>query len=159
MLNEKISELLRKREFVSVSTCDLEGRPNAAPKFILKVSGNFIYLIDYTIGRTWSNLKANPRASVSFMDTDSLSGYQINGKAQIIDGGAEYEKIGAELLQREIDLSARRIIEGVGREKRHAGFEVGLSEKFVLLKIHIEEIVEIGLRGEVKREHIQGELC
>ena len=82
-MNKKIVELLKSREFVSVATCDFDGRPNAASKFMLRVEGNFIYLVDYFVGRTYRNLGANPRISLSFMDTNSLVGYQLNGLVKI----------------------------------------------------------------------------
>ena len=151
----KIKEFLKTREFISVATCDLDGRPNAAPKFLLKLEGSFIYLIDYTRGQTWQNLKINPRASLSFVDSDSLMGYQLNGSVQIISQGPEYAKIYNELLERQIDLSTKRIIEGVAKEKRHGSFEVAITDKFVILKIKIKEIVEIGPSGELKTEKIE----
>ncbi len=151
---QTIKALLKEREFISVATCDLESRPNAAPKFFLKIDGNELYLIDYTWGRTYDNILVNPRVSLSLMDTDFLRGYQLNGSARIIDSGATYEAICAELLQRAIDLSTRRIIEGVTREKTHGNFEVALPDKFVVFKIRIEEIVEIGPTGHLKREKL-----
>lgn len=154
MFTKKIIELLNLREFISVATADKQGKPNAAPKFLLKTEGNFLYLVDYTLGRTWENLKVNPRLSLSFMDTDTLVGYQINGAAEIIDKGREYDSISKELEIREIDLSARRIIEGVVKEKKHQGFELAIRSKFVILKVKIEEMVEIGPCGQLKREKI-----
>jgi len=150
---KKITELLQKKEFISVATSDLSGRPNAAPKFLLKVENNLIFLIDYTQGKTWENLKKNPRVSLSFMDTESLTGYQINGGVKIIDKGPAYNKIFKELLQKEIDLSCRRIIEGVVHEKGHKSFEVAIPDKVVIFKIEIEEIAEIDHRGEIRKEN------
>ena len=57
MFTDELIKLLEKHEFISVATCDFKGRPNAVPKFLLKVEGDFIYLVDYTIGTTWKNLK------------------------------------------------------------------------------------------------------
>lgn len=150
---KKITELLQKREFISVATSDLSGKPNAAPKFLLKVENNLIFLIDYTQGKTWENLKKNPRVSLSFMDTESLTGYQINGGVKIIDKGSAYDKIFNELLQKEIDLSCRRIIEGVVHEKGHKSFEVAIPDRVVIFKIEIEEIAEIDHRGEIRKEN------
>lgn len=152
---KKIIEILNNREFISVATCDLHSRPNAAPKFLLKIEGNFIYLVDYTMGRTWENLKVNPRASLSFMDTDTLMGYQINGKAKIIEEGPVFEKIFHQLKEREIDLSTRRIIEGVIKGKKHSAFELSMIGKFIIIKIEIDEIIEIGHRGDIKRENLE----
>jgi predicted pyridoxine 5'-phosphate oxidase superfamily flavin-nucleotide-binding protein len=154
MVIKKVSELLRVREFISVATSDSKGMPNAAPKFVLKLENNFIYLVDYVIGRTWENVKVNPRISLSFMDTDTLVGYQINGPVEIIDSGPEYDKILKELLQKKIDLSTKRIIEGVETGKVHGSFEVAIPDKIVILKVRLEEIVEIGTSGELKRQRL-----
>lgn len=150
---KKITELLQKREFISVATSDLSGKPNAAPKFLLKLEGSFIFLIDHTRGKTWENLKKNPRVSLSFMDTESLTGYQINGGVKIIDKGPAYDKIFNELLQKKIDLSCRRIIEGVVHEKGHKSFEVAMPDRVVIFKIEIEDIAEIDHRGEIRKEN------
>jgi uncharacterized pyridoxamine 5'-phosphate oxidase family protein len=150
----KIGELLKDKEFISVATCDSRCQPNAAPKFILKLTGSHIYLVDYTIGKTWENLTVNPLASLSFMDTDKLIGYQLNGPVEIIERGPEYEKLQEEFLQKEISLSTKRIIEGIYRGKKHETFEVSIPERFVIFKMKIAEIVEIGSRGELKREKV-----
>ncbi|MDD5254567.1 MAG: pyridoxamine 5'-phosphate oxidase family protein [Candidatus Omnitrophica bacterium] len=150
----KVRTLLEKREFISVATSDKQGKPNAAPKFILKLDGNFIYLVDYTMGRTYANLKANPRISLSFMDTESLAGYQVNGGAGLIESGPEYEAICAEVLTREVGLSARRIIEGVTREKKHHNFEVAIRDTVVIIKVEIKEVIEIGPSGTVARHQV-----
>lgn len=154
MITKKITELLKNKEFVSVASCDLIGHPNAAPKFLLKVENNFIYLIDYTIGRTWENLKINPQVSLSFADMDSLNGYQVNGSVEIISEGEAYKKIVKELHDKEISLSSKRIVEGLYRGKKHENFEVIIPEKFIIFKIKIEEAVEICPCGELKREKI-----
>ncbi|MCX5696669.1 MAG: pyridoxamine 5'-phosphate oxidase family protein [Candidatus Omnitrophica bacterium] len=154
MINKKIIELLEDREFISVATCDFDGRPNAAPKFLLKIEGNFIYLIDYTIGRTFTNLHSNPQASLSFVDTNTLVGYQINGRVEVIEAGSEYEAIAKELLQRQVDLSTKRIIEGVTKGKRHGNYELSIADTFVVFKVKIEEITEMGPSGMLRREKV-----
>ncbi|MFH0855359.1 MAG: pyridoxamine 5'-phosphate oxidase family protein [Candidatus Omnitrophota bacterium] len=153
-MNKKAFELLKNREFVSVATCDLEGRPNAAPKFVLKVDSNFVYLVDYSVGRTSRNLAVNPRISISFMDNDTLMGYQLNGPVELIKKGQEYDALVRDLLQKELELSTRRIIEGVTKGKPHEGFELSLSERFVMFKVKVEEIVEIASSGTLKTEKI-----
>jgi uncharacterized protein len=154
MLLKKIIELLENREFISVATCDFKGRPNAAPKFFLKFKDNFIYLVDYTIGMTWDNLKINPKASLSLMDPDTLMGYQINGSVEIIEKGQGYDSLLNEFRKKGIDFSAKRIIEGVSSGKGHKNFEVSLPEHVVVFKIKLEDFSEIGPRGELKREKI-----
>ena len=154
MLDKEVIEFLRRREFVSVATCNLENQPNAAPKFFLKAEKGYVYLVDYTIGKTWHNIKINPRVSLSLMDTEKLLGYQINGSVEIIDKGAELDKILKELEEKEIIFSAKRISEGVVSGRKHADFEVGIGEKFDILKIKVEEISRIGLRGKIEKEKV-----
>jgi len=154
MKSKKALELLNIREFVSVGTCDFDFRPNVAPKLVLKVEDSYVYLIDHVVGRTFRNLKVNPRACLAFMDLDSLVGYQFNGPVEIIDAGPFYDKMIQELSKRQIDLSVQRIIEGVDKGKTHKAFEVELPEKFVIFKVNIHEIVEIGTSGELKREKV-----
>ena len=152
MLTKIILDLLKHREFISIATCDLEGRPNAASKFILKIEGSFIFLVDYIFGKSYENLKINPRVSLSFANTESLKSYQINGSVELIEKGAVYENIAAELVQKEVSLSTDRIIKGVSSGKHHENFEVAIPEKFVIFKVKIEDTVEMPYGGGMKRE-------
>ncbi len=154
MINKNIIALIESREFISVATCDLESRPNAAPKFLLKVEANHIYLVDYIIGKTFHNLKANPYVSLSFFDNNTLVGYQINGKVQIIDQGPEYLAALNDLARKEIDLSTTRIIDGVIKGQVHKTYEMAGSKQFVILKVKVKEIVQIQSSGRLEREKI-----
>lgn len=154
MLNKKIMEFLKDREFISVATCNFNGIPNAAPKFLLKIEENFIYLVDYSLTKTWENLKINPKVSLSFINTDTLKGYQVNGPVEIIEKGPVFESMLNELKDKEISLSAKRIIDGLRREKSHEIFEVSMPEKFAIFKVEIKEITEISPKGELKKEKL-----
>jgi len=156
MLTKKLIELLEKREFVSVATCSIDCTPNAAPKFLLKVEGDSLYLVDYTLGATCKNLKVNPRASVSFVDPNTLKGYQLNGQVRIIEKGPKFKKMRNEMLDKEIRLTTKHIIEDVRGEGKHESFEVVITERFIILHLIIDEMVEIGLKGELKRSKAAG---
>ncbi len=154
MINKAIKALIESREFISVASCDLDARPNAAPKFLLKVEASHIYLVDYVLGQTFRNLQANPRVSLSFLDNNTLMGYQINGKVEIIDSGPEYDSALKDLERKEIDLSATRIIDGVTKGHAHNAYEMAASEQFVILKVKVEEIVQIHPTGLLRREKV-----
>ena len=154
MINKNIKALIESREFISVATCDLESRPNAAPKFLLKVESSHIYLVDYIIGKTFRNLKVNPRVSLSFFDNNTLVGYQLNGKVQILDRGPEYLSALNDLARKEIDLSATRIIDGVIKGQAHKAYEVAASKQFIILKVEVEEIVQMQPGGSLQREKV-----
>ena len=153
MLNSDLAKLLKEREFISIATCDFQGRPNVVPKFILKIDNSHIYLVDYVLGTTYNNIKVNPRISLSIMNVDHLTGYQINGTAQLITSGEEFKKLRTELTEKQVQLSAKRVIDAL-RGKRHDVFEVGLPEHSLIIKIKIEEVVEISVSGKLKREKL-----
>lgn len=155
LLTEYIINFLEKKEFLNVGTCDFSGRPNVAPKFLVKSENNIIYLVDSVFGRTLENLKINPRVSLSTVDMDHLIGYQINGVCQVIVRGVEYKKILKEMRTKQINFSVARLIEGLHREKKYKDFEVTLPEKVCIFKIKIEEIVSIGVTGKLERRNIK----
>lgn len=151
MFSKELAGLLANREFINVATCDFKGKPNAAPKFLLKVEGARIYLVDYTIGATWRNLKANPRISMSLIDVPKLKGYQLNGAVKIISKGKFYDKMHKEMVEKEISLTARHIIDELRGHNVHEVFEVLISEKFVIFEVYVDEVVEMDIQGELKR--------
>ena len=148
----KIAELLEKREFVSVATATPDGEPNTAPKFFFRAKGNFMYLLDYVLGKTVTNLKENPRVSVSFMDMDSLEAYRLNGTAELIGEGRIFEKILKEWDKKLIRMATNRVIEGVRTGKSHGHYELEMGEKFIALKIKISSVIKIGRRGDIWKE-------
>ncbi len=154
MFNKNIKALIEARGFISVAACDLEARPNAAPKFLLKVESDYIYLVDYVIGKTFRNLKVNPRVSLSFFDNNTLVGYQINGQVQIVDSGPEYLAALDDLARKEIDLSTTRIIDGVIKGQAHKAYEVAASKQFIILKVKVEGIVQMQPSGTLQREKV-----
>ncbi|MFA5144198.1 MAG: pyridoxamine 5'-phosphate oxidase family protein [Candidatus Omnitrophota bacterium] len=151
MLPKELADLLETREFISVATCDFDGHPSAAPKFILKREGNYIYLVDYVIGMTWKNLKANPQVSMSIVDTRTLKGYQLNGKVKIMSRGKLYNKMRKEMMDKEVRLTTQHIIDEVRGHPTHDTFEILISEKFVIFEVKLEEVIEIDIHGELKR--------
>ncbi len=153
LITKEIREYLKSREFINVGTCDFNGRPNVVPKFIVKVDKEFLYLADHVFGRTWENLKLNPRVSLATVNIDTLVGYQINGKAEIIASGDEYNRILADLSKRQIDLSVERVIESVQSEKKGESFELAFPERVVIFKIKAEEVVKIFPTGKLERNY------
>ncbi len=152
LVPEKISSLLRSRHFLSVATADKKCEPHAAPKILFKIEGEHFYLADHAIARTVDNLRVNPRASLSFMDLENLEGYRLSGKAELVEKGPVFKKMAKELDKKLIQISADRVIEGMKTGKRHAHFELEMSNKVIFIKIKIEEIVRIGSQGDLFNE-------
>ena len=154
MMVKKLDDILKNREFAYVATVSSKGEPNAAPKFLLKKENGFLYLIDHVMGMTYKNLKISPRASVAVVDPKTLMGYQINGSVEIIEKGMEHKRLLKEVRDKEIKLTAKRIIEDVRGTTHHEAFDVAFPERLVVFKVRIERITEIRTSGKLKREKL-----
>lgn len=147
-----MTDIIKARNFINVATSDAQGRPNGVSKLIVKIEGNTLVLVDYTIGRTYANLRVNPRVCLSFFDVEHLKGYQIKGPVEIIENGSLYEQMAADLSAKEVSLATERIIRGMTRGKSHDEYEMGKATKFVFFKVLMEEVVEITYTGEISRD-------
>ena len=116
MLIKEVANFLKKEKFLNIATTDLNNRPNVAPKFLLKIDNDLIYLVDYVKNTTLKNIRINPKVSISFINTDSLRGYQINGVAEVIDKGPTCIKLLREYEKKKIELSTERLIDSLRKE-------------------------------------------
>lgn len=141
---------LSQGKFANVATCNEERMPNVAPKLIAKVENNLIYLVDYVMGSTYTNLKTNPRVSLSFVDEKTLTGYQLNGAVAVLASGAEFDKLSEEFQQIKTNFTVERILFNVRTGGKASHQDIVLPEKFIILKVKVFEIVEISSTGGLK---------
>jgi len=151
-INEKLEEILKKREFVSIATVGKDGQPNSVPKFLFRGKGAFLYLLDYVAGKTILNLRENPRASVSFMDLDTLEAYRMNGTAHIIEKGPVFDAVLKGWDQKLVQLATDRVIEAVRTGKKRGHYEMEMTEHLAVIKVRIESVIKIGRRGDIWKE-------
>ena len=155
LITENLKKFLLNKGFVSVGTSDLSGQPNAVPKYIVEIDNGFIYLADYVIGKTFQNLKINPKISLSTIDIKTLEGLQINGEARIITKGPLYKKLLKAMAEQEVHHTAKRIVEEVRGEKKSDAFEMQLPERVVMIKVKCKKITKISITGKLKIERIK----
>jgi hypothetical protein len=141
---------LSQGRFINVASCSLERMPSVAPKLIAKTHKNIIYLIDYIYGRTYSNLKTNPRVSVSFFDDRTFTGYQLNGSVEILEDGEEFERLSEEFQAIKTNLTVEHILFNIRSGEKAKPLEFSLPKKFAILKLKIVEIIEISSSGSLK---------
>lgn len=149
-----LGDLLEKVRFLVVATVDKNGQPDATPKLFLKYEKPFVYLIDYSFATTNENLKTSPRASLSFVDTENLDGYRLNGSVELITRGEEFDRIANEVEKKVLQLSATRVIEAVKTGKKHKHYELEIIDKYVVMKFKVDELTFIGPRVRSYRENI-----
>lgn len=81
-----------------VATASLEGIPNATPKGSVRVvDEEHVVFADLFSRKTRENLQANPKVSITVVDTDTATGYQVKGTAEMLESGPLYEGMAAEL--------------------------------------------------------------
>jgi len=152
LISEEIRGLLEKQEFVYISTCDAE-RPNVAPKFLVKVKEDSIFIADFQNGRTALNLKKNPNVAVGFLCLDALIAYQFLGQAHEVQEKSESDILMNILQEKELKFCVERIVAGVSGKYRSENFEISFPEDVPIYKIDVEEIVTIGPGAKLIRKH------
>jgi len=152
---ENLKKFLVDKGFVSAGTSDLRSQPNAAPKYIIKIDKDFIYLADYVIGQTIQNLRVNPRISLSTIDMKTLEGWQINGSTKIITKGVEYKRLSKAMIKQEARHTAKRIIEDVNGTQKYDFYQVLFPEKAVFIRVKCEKITKISIAGKLQAEVVE----
>lgn len=151
VITNDLLSFLSKKEFLYLGTCDSSGMPFVVPKFLIRIIGSTIYLADYVMGRTCENLKSNPKVSLSIINLESLIGYEMNGYAEMLVGGDEFDEILKDLEKRKMHFSVERIIAGVQRGKSHQVFEGEFPEQLAVLIIKVKQIIHISPSGCIKK--------
>jgi predicted pyridoxine 5'-phosphate oxidase superfamily flavin-nucleotide-binding protein len=153
LLLQKFLPFLSKGKFVNVATCNNERMPNVSPKLVAKLDKNMLYLVDYVMGSTYVNIKENPRVSLSFVDERTLTGYQLNGTATVMESGLEYVALVEEFHRIQTDFTVERILSNVRSGGKSDAAAVPMPDRFAVLKVRIIEIVEITSSGHLKSRY------
>lgn len=78
-----------------VATVDSRGVPNVVPKGEIAITddGNYIVFADLYSHQTRKNLKHNPNAAITVVNPASYEGYQLKGKAKVVERGKGYDTL------------------------------------------------------------------
>ncbi len=155
LFTRSIINFLRSQRFLFIGTSDKRGRPHTSAKPLLKISDNYIYLVDFVVGRTYKNIKRNPKVSLSAVDIEKAIGYQLYGSAEVVDKGEEFRRLSGEMSSKQVKLATERVIQGV-RKSTSSLVDALISLKTVsILKIRIKEIGQIKPNGDITRDIVQ----
>jgi uncharacterized protein len=92
------------REFLTsylsfVATADSKGVPNVVPKGNLAVlDDNHLVFADLYSLQTRKNLKGNPQIAITVVNPAGYAGYQIKGRAEVIERGKEYDRLSGKVM-------------------------------------------------------------
>lgn len=90
-MTERMKELFKKVETVSLGTSTPDGTPNTVPIGAKKIIDDETVLIsDQFLNKTLANIKSNPKASVTYWE--GTEGYQLKGTVTVETSGERYEE-------------------------------------------------------------------
>lgn len=100
-LTTGVKEYIDKSVLCWLATASSENIPNVSPKEIFKHYGtNAILVANIASPQTVKNIKQNENVCISFIDILVQKGFQIKGKAKIIEKNAmEFTNMEKELLE------------------------------------------------------------
>ena len=77
-----------------VATASSDGTPNATPKGSVRVlDDEHVIFADLYSLKTRENLKQNPKVAITMVDTETVTGYEIKGSAELLDSGPLFEEM------------------------------------------------------------------
>lgn len=154
LITSDMQRFLRNEEFLYVGTANDSGKPSVAPKFLIKIENDFVYLADFVMGATARNIRSNPQVALSVVHMAALEGYIIHGTAEILESGTEYDAVLPELDRKEVYFSASRIIESMHKQKKNKSFEVAFPKEVAILKVKAQEIIKIYPSGKLEKKDV-----
>ncbi len=90
-MTERMQELFNSIRTVILSTATADGTPNAVPVGAKRIIDSETILIsDQFFNKTLENMKANPKAAVTFWE--GREGYQLKGTVSIETSGQRFEE-------------------------------------------------------------------
>lgn len=88
MFTEEIRQLVGHSVLSWLATCDDDGVPNVSPKEVYTLYGDeFIFIANIASPTSAQNIKLNPNVAVSMVDIWTQQGYQMKGKATLLNPG------------------------------------------------------------------------
>jgi uncharacterized pyridoxamine 5'-phosphate oxidase family protein len=144
-LADGIIHFFQEQGFAIVSTIDGNGGPHNSCKGIVKINQNgLIYLFDLYKGKTYKNLKINPRMSISAVDEHKFIGYCLKGRAKIVKTDKLKPHILSAWDKKITSRISRRVIKNIQGEKGHPRHpEALLPKPEYMVVMKVKEVVNL----------------
>lgn len=95
--SDEVKDFLKKY-LAFVATADEKGVPNVVPKGDIAIlDDQYVVFADLYSHQTKKNLAKNPYIAISVVNPAGYKGYQIKGRAKIIERGERYDKLSSRL--------------------------------------------------------------
>ncbi|MCD6081046.1 MAG: hypothetical protein B6D53_00405 [Candidatus Omnitrophica bacterium 4484_49] len=143
MIPQDIREFIKSFSYGFLGTADLAGKPNISIKGIVDVDKDRLYFFDLFKAKTRKNLEKNSRISFFVIDWDNFIGYQLKGRAKIMDKGEVLEKYMNIWENKRKDLIISRILDNIKNEKLKKAHYFSLLKPQYLIIMDVEEIYDL----------------
>jgi len=116
MITENVKALFEKTSLVALATSS-DGAPNAVPIYWKKiVDERTIWFADNFMKKTVENIKANPRACISFWDSETEEAYKLIGSATYHSGDDKHQECVKWLQSINPDKNPKGLVEFIVEE-------------------------------------------
>lgn len=115
-----------------MATVDEKGMPNLVPKGDIAIlDDNIVSFADLYSHQTKRNLMKNPNIAITVVNPAAYRGYQLKGKAKIVERGKEY------------DLLAKQA---------SGGGQFGNPDAKYAVKVKVNKVIDIGYGESADKE-------
>lgn len=98
---QEVMDLIQEEHLVFAGTSGLDGVSNVSPKGSITVlEKNKLVFAEIASPHTVKNLKENPNISLYVLNKDRNKGFQIKGKATLMNFGPIYENVSKALKEK-----------------------------------------------------------
>ncbi len=111
-LNAELKEEFAKMKIFPLATASKAGVPNVIPigMCMLQDDCETIWIVDNYFNKTLENMKENPQAAIYVWGPDIKGCFQIKGKLEIVNSGADYEKMYKMVKEKADRFPARHLV-------------------------------------------------
>ena len=110
VLTDGMKQLVEQQRLGFVATVCADGTPNLSPKGTVSVlDDDHLMFADIRSPGTVANLRGNPSIEVNVVDPFVRKGYRFKGRAEVLEEGADFERLMAVFVGRGVFDAPRRI--------------------------------------------------
>lgn len=105
-LSEEVKKAIADNYPAIIATASKSGKPNVSAKGSFRVvDDDHVAFADVRSPRTMANLQENPQVAVLLLNAQTRKGCRLWGKAEILNSGALFDKISADLAARNMKVN------------------------------------------------------
>ena len=110
VLTDEMKRVVEQQRLGFVATVCPDGTPNLSPKgTICVLDDDRLMFADIRSPGTVANLRENPCVEVNVVDPFVRKGYRFRGRAEVLEAGADFERLVAAFASRGMPDAPRRI--------------------------------------------------